>query len=115
MFFTGFFILFILMFLLIFGMFLFTLIRSVSQWNKNNHSPHLTVTATVVSKRMDVSYHSTGHGRTSSSSYYATFQVESGDRIELPMSSEEYGLLANGDYGNLSFQGTRYLGFERFF
>ena len=29
------------------------------------------------------------------------------------MSGTEYGLLIEGDKGNLSFQGTRYLGFER--
>ena len=42
-----------------------------------------------------------------------TFEVESGDRIELELSGTEYGMLAEGDYGKLSFQGTRYLGFER--
>ena len=45
--------------------------------------------------------------------YYVTFQVESGDRIELRLSGTEYGQLAEGDTGRLSFQGTRYLGFER--
>ena len=44
---------------------------------------------------------------------YATFQVESGDRMELSMTGTEYGLLAEGDRGKLTFQGTRYLGFER--
>ena len=42
-----------------------------------------------------------------------TFQVESGDRMELSMTGTEYGMLAEGDRGKLSFQGTRYLGFER--
>ena len=42
-----------------------------------------------------------------------TFQVGSGDRMEFHMSGAEYGLLVEGDHGNLSFQGTRYLGFER--
>ena len=42
-----------------------------------------------------------------------TFQVESGDRIELQVKGNEYGMLVEGDYGKLSFQGTRYLGFER--
>ena len=41
-----------------------------------------------------------------------TFQVESGDRMELRVSRSEYGLLAERNQGNLSFQGTRYLGFE---
>ena len=59
MFFSGFLILFTLMLLLILGMFLFIVIRSVSQRNANNGSPRLTVIAIVVSKRMDVSYRST--------------------------------------------------------
>ena len=49
------------------------------------------------------------HGTT----YYATFQVESGDRMELPMRGTDYGMLAEGDRGRLTFQGTRFLGFER--
>ena len=42
-----------------------------------------------------------------------TFQVDSGDRMEFSVSGQEYGLLAEGDRGKLTFQGTRYLGFER--
>ena len=49
----------------------------------------------------------------SSTTYYATFQVESGDRMELRLSGAEYGMLAEGDRGRLTFQGTRYLSFER--
>ena len=105
----GFEILFTLMFLLVFGMILFTVIRGIGQWNKNNNSPRLTVPATVVSKRGDVSH----HHHSSATTYYVTFQVESGDRMELRMSGREYGLLAEGDRGKLTFQGTRYRGFER--
>ena len=39
--------------------------------------------------------------------------MESGDRMELEMAGSEYGLLVEGDNGKLTFQGTRYLGFER--
>ena len=46
-------------------------------------------------------------------SYYVTFQVESGDRMEFEVDGSDYGLLVQGDIGKLSFQGTRYLGFER--
>jgi hypothetical protein len=42
-----------------------------------------------------------------------TFQVDSGDRMELSVSGSEYGMLVDGDRGKLSFQGTRYLSFER--
>jgi hypothetical protein len=33
--------------------------------------------------------------------------------MELHVAGVEYGMLAEGDFGNLSFQGTRFLGFER--
>ena len=39
--------------------------------------------------------------------------MESGDRMELSVTGREYGMLSEGDAGRLSFQGTRYLGFER--
>lgn len=42
-----------------------------------------------------------------------TFQVESGDRIEFIVNGYEYGMLLEGDMGKLSFQGTRYLSFDR--
>jgi len=111
-------ILFTLMFILVFGMFVLTAVRGISQWNKNNHSPRLTVPAIVVAKRTNVTrHHHAGadnmHHNHTSTTYYVTFQVESGDRMELHVSGQEYGLLVEGDYGLLSFQGTRYLGFER--
>ena len=112
-------VMFSLTFFLVFGMFIAVAIRGISQWNKNNHSPRLTVEATVVSKRTNVSHshhhHGAGHGvhHSSSTSYYVTFQVESGDRMELHVAGHEFGLLVEGDRGKLSFQGTRYLGFER--
>lgn len=76
--------------------------------------PRLTVEATVTAKRTQVSYHHDANGPSHTSTrYYVTFQVESGDRMELPVSGPEYGMLAEGDRGRLTFQGTRYLGFER--
>ncbi len=111
-------ILFTLVFLLVIGTFIVIAVQGISQWNKNNHSPRLTVPATVVAKRVNVSHHhhDTGngmHNTTHSTTYYVTFQVESGDRMELCVAGREYGVLVEGDRGNLSFQGTRYLGFER--
>ena len=93
-----------------------TLIKGISQWNKNNQSPRLTVPATIIAKRTNVSHHHHGgdhHNHHTSTSYYVTFEVESGDRMEFLMAGHEYGLLMEGDKGKLSFQGTRYLGFER--
>lgn len=111
-----------IMFLIVFGIamssVLMTTIRSMKEWNKNNHSPRLTVPVIVVTKRTDVSRRrhrgaNGHHHHHTSTTYYATFEVESGDRMELQLEGFEYGLLVEGDKGKLSFQGTRYLGFER--
>lgn len=110
-------VMFSLVFVLVFGTFIVIAVKGLSQWNQNNHSPRLTVPATIVAKRTNVSRHhnhGTGmHHTTHSTTYYVTFQVESGDRMELQLAGNEYGLLVEGDRGKLTFQGTRYLGFER--
>ena len=109
-------LLFPLVFLLALGTILFTLVGNLRTWNKNNHSPRLTVQAAVVAKRTQVSrhQHANAGGTTGSvTTYYVTFQVESGDRMELQVDGAEYGMLVEGDTGKLSFQGTRYLGFQR--
>ena len=114
--------LFQIMFFIVFGLALctviMTLVKGITEWNKNNHSPRLTVPATVVTKRTDVTRRRRSgtnghHHHHTSTSYYVTFEVESGDRMDLHMTGSEYGMLVEGDRGNLSFQGTRYLGFER--
>ncbi len=112
----GFFFIFFAVFFLIIAVFLVILIKGVSEWNKNNHSPRLAVQAKVVSKRQNVRRHHHGgaHRHSSSStSYYVTFEFESQDRLELHVSSQEYGYLVEGDRGTLTFQGTRYISFER--
>ena len=111
-------VMFTIVFLLCTGTFVVILVKGISEWNKNNHSPRLTVPATIVAKRTNVSSHRHGganghHHHHTSTTYYVTFQVASGDRMEFHITGQEYGLLVEGDKGNLSFQGTRYLGFER--
>ena len=106
-----------LMFVLVFGFMIVTLVRGIGEWNKNNHSPRLTVPVTLVEKRSEVHRYPVSAGKVqtmhTSTSYYATFQVESGDRMEFEISDMEYGMLAEGDRGMLTFQGTRYLNFRR--
>lgn len=113
----GFQAIFFLVFFLIIGVVIVRIIQGIGQWNRNNQSPQLTVDAEVVAKRTSVSTHYHGNNCgdqvVSSTRYYVTFEVESGDRIELSMDGREYGMLAEGDRGKLSFQGTRYLGFRR--
>lgn len=108
-------IMFILVFVLVFGTTIYTMSRGIKQERKNNHSPRLTVEAKVVAKRTNFRRHnSTDHHMSHShTSYFVTFEVASGDRMELPVQGHEYGLLVEGDFGDLTFQGTRYLGFQR--
>ena len=108
-----------LIFAFVIGVFIMAAVKGIGEWNRNNHSPRLTVPAVIVAKRTNVSrhhhHHGTGHmgHSTTSTTYYATFQFASGDRMELHVSGPEYGMLAEGDRGDLTFQGTRYLGFVR--
>lgn len=102
------------LFLFIMGTIIVTVVKGIAQWVKNNNSPRMTLTSVLVTKRNHSSRHRGANGhRHTTTSYYATFQLESGERIELRVSGEEYGMLVEGDIGYLTFQGTRYLGFER--
>ena len=106
-----------LFFIFVFGMIIFIFLKSISQWNSNNKQPILSVAAKITSKRANTS-HSTSTmndniSTSSSTSYYVTFEVESGDRMEFYVPSREFGLMAEGDVGKLTFQGTRFLEFER--
>lgn len=112
-----FFLMFFLAFGFIMGTFIFVAVRGLSRWKHNNNSPRLTVAARVISKRTE--YGRNAHCHSSSTyhhyytNYFVTFEVDSGDRIELCLPGEDYGLLIEGDLGSLTFQGTRFLSFER--
>lgn len=116
-------VIFLIIFIIAVGIIIFSSMQGIATWNKNNQSPRLTVPAVVVAKRENITQHqhanagdaSGAHGfhTTTSTTYYVTFQVESGDRMEFCVSGTEYGMLAEGDTGRLTFQGTRYLLFER--
>lgn len=114
---------FTVVFVLIFGTIVVTVVRGIGEWNKNNNSPRLVVDAKVVTKRADVSHHThpnagdatgaQGFHHTSSTTYYVTFEVKGGERLEFVVPGAEYGQLAEGDCGELTFQGTRFLNFKR--
>lgn len=106
-------VLFFAIFAIVIIGFIVVLVKSVSQWHSNNQSPRLTVDAFIVSRHEDVSTHRHDDHVSHSTTYYVTFQVDSGDRMQFAVPRSEYGFLVEGDRGKLSFQGTRYLGFER--
>lgn len=107
--------------LLVLGVFIFTGYTLISQKIKDDSSPILRVLATVTAKRISVStsnhmYHNgTGgvHNHPSTSTrHYVTFELENGERKEFYVYGKEYGLLAEKDYGFLTYQGSRFKGFE---
>lgn len=87
---------------------LFGLLKELTKWRYNNRQPVLSVAARVVAKRTRVSRH-----EHTSSYYYCTFEVRDGTRHEFWVEGEEYGQLVEGDTGTLTYQGTRYRGFDR--
>lgn len=104
-------------FIVIFGFVIFTFVRVFSamatEKKRNDNSPRLTVSARVACKRTHVGGSGGGSHSHSYTRYFVTFEVESGDRMELSVGGSDFGMLIEGDKGKLSFQGTRYLGFER--
>lgn len=112
-------IIFMIIFVIVIGGVVVAIVSGIKQWSHNNNQPRLIVNAKVVSKRQDVSHHTHNNGdntapsHSTSTTYYVTFEVESGDRMEFCVNGNEYGMLVEGDNGKLNFQGTRYLGFNR--
>ncbi|CUN93856.1 MULTISPECIES: DUF2500 domain-containing protein [Clostridium] len=102
-------------FIVFFAMFIFIIVSNIKEWSNNNKQPIIPVASTIISKRINVSHHHHGETHTTSRSttYYTTFQFDNGERLELKVSGKEYGLMAEGDKGILSFQGTRFISFER--
>ena len=100
-------IFFLLVFGLAFGIIAGAIVQNSKKNRKNNASPRVTSEATVVTKRTHV------WGDHSHTDYYVTFQFESGDRLELEIPHSQFGYLVEGDRGKLTFQGTRFLSFER--
>ncbi|WP_136605867.1 DUF2500 domain-containing protein [Paenibacillus dokdonensis] len=105
-------------FAVIIGIIILSAGRGLLQWGRNNKQAVLTVDSRIVSKRTEINQHHHHEPNDHMSSrtnttYYITFEVESGDRMEFTVNGQEYGLCAEGDSGRLTFQGTRFKGFER--
>ncbi len=108
-------ILFFIIFFIAIVIILINVVKGIAQWGNNNQQPMLSVDATVVLKRMNVSRHHNNNMNTTTSrtQYYVTFQVQSGDRMEFLVPDDEYGMIVEGDVGKVTFQGTRFKGFVR--
>jgi hypothetical protein len=87
------------------------MVRGVGQWRRNNASPVTTTMARVVTKRGEMRG---GAGESGArTAYFATFETPPGERRELALPAHDFGLLAEGDTGQLTYQGSRFKGFAR--
>lgn len=81
------------------------------------HFPKYTVNATVVSKRAKARRHGkktdTGTQIVTDTFCYVTFKESDMNILELKVSVNEYMALNKGESGKLTFQGAKFLGFEK--
>ncbi len=78
---------------------------------ENQSSPIQSELVRVVAKRTEVS--GGGGDFSARTSYYLTFEFESGDRIEFGVKGQDFGMIAEGDVGVLNYQGTQFNSFTR--
>lgn len=95
--------------ILLFGVIFLGIRNGIKEKKYNDAQPILNVHAKVITKRAERSRSS----ESSSTYYYMTFETENGQRHEFSVQGKEYGLLADGDEGTLTYQGSRYQGFKR--
>ncbi len=98
-------------FLLVFGIVAWQLVRGFAEWSRNNAMPVESVPARVVAKRTETSGRM--NGGSVWTTYYVTFEGEDGERQEYAVRGREFGILVEGDRGTLTHQRTRYKGFQR--
>lgn len=110
-------VIFPIIFIGIFGIIIFRMLKGVKEWSYNNKQSIVPVESTIVSKRISVSHHNhinDNHNHSSSSTtYYITFEFINGERSEFVVKGKDYGLMVEGDKGTLSFQGSRFIRFDR--
>lgn len=103
-------------------------IKGFRQWKFNQAQPVLTLAAEVISKNTDItrgirtSMNASVNKNSTDSALYryvqtvkyiVQFQVETGESKRFYVKRKEYERLDEKDYGKLTYQGTRYLGFVK--
>lgn len=103
-------IFFVIAFSIFLLIFVSVFIKSLKRSRYNHAAPQLSVKAKLVGRRTSITHHP---DFMSSTRYYLTFEVESGDRLEFETSGELYGMSIEGDFGKLTFKGTELIDFIR--
>lgn len=109
--------LFFLFFFVVLCIIGYSVVSGIIEWDRNNKSPVISEEVKVADKRKvrhtHHHKHNGHHHVTHSSSYYMTFKSSDGEIKEFRVSRDDYATFDEGEYGTLTYQGTRFLGFER--
>ncbi|MBP2000683.1 hypothetical protein J2Z69_001714 [Paenibacillus shirakamiensis] len=101
----------IMIFIFVISGFAYVIIKGLYTWNSNNGKELLRESAKLVTKRTEIG--SGSEDSTGFTSYFVTYEFTDGRREEFEVSGKVYGLQVEGDQGELSYQGTRFKGFQR--
>ncbi|MGT2666563.1 DUF2500 domain-containing protein [Streptococcus rifensis] len=93
---------------LVLGYVIFQIGRNVLDWSRNNQVSEQSLKATVISKHPNL-LHSGDAKRTL---HKVIFQTPGQQRLELRVRGEDFDQLLEGDEGELTFQGNRFLAFK---
>ncbi len=110
-------LLFVILFLAVSGSIVAIIVTSIVRKKRNDRADITTVDASVLEKHTTVQRHPvagdvTGaHGYTRFTSFHVTFQTAGNAQMTFDIEQTAYDALAEGDRGQLTYQGTRYVSF----
>lgn len=84
---------------------------------RNNTLPILTTSATLVSKRKDIIAQPPGINPKNqiapSTTFFASFRLPDSQTVEVQVNDVQFATLTEGEVGQITYQGTRFLGFTK--
>ena len=93
---------------------MYLLIKAESRRLKNNKAPEITVKAKLIKKFVtDDNIQYTDFHMRDSKVLYGTFLPENGESLTVTMSSTQFGSIQEGDAGELTYQGTKMVEFQK--
>lgn len=97
--------------------FIYIIFNGIKQYSENSKSPIITVEAKVTDKDKRTTTHVHNNNGTithhHNTTYYVTFKTEHGEKIQFSISRRFYNDLIEGDYRNLTYQGTWFKDFKK--
>ena len=110
-------ILFGLFFAVVVGGITYQQIQKMRLSAHNDAQPVLTTNATLASKRRNVIAQPPGINPKNqiapSTTFFASFRLPDGQTVEVQVDNVQFATLTEGEAGQLTYQGTRFLGFTK--